>query len=227
MTANRRNQRGMTIVELMVVMTIMAVIMAVGGYSLSTLGGNDLRNDALRMSAVIKYTYANAALNNARYRLVVELGSGTYFTEVTEEPVISASESAADEEMLTEEARELAKSKERENDLFDETEDNPFGVNRRVTFERVQDIVIKETKLSEGITFSKVYTPKFPDEPLEEGRASVSMFPNGYMEPILIVMKDADGNAYSLMTESMTGRVIIRSGEIDPPDGFGEQESDD
>lgn len=227
MSGLSHNSRGMTLVEVMVVMTIMAIIMAIGGYSLSSLGGNDLRNDTLRMASVIKYTYANAALNNARYRLVVELGTGNYYTEVTDEPVISESESAADEELLTEEARALAKTKDRENDLFDESEDNPFAVDRRVTFERVQDIVIKQTRLSEGVTFAKVYTPKFPDEPLEEGKAAVSMFPNGYMEPMLIILKDSDGNAYSLLTESMTGRVIVRTGEIDPPEGFGEQESDD
>ena len=222
-----RTQRGVTVVELMVVMTIVATIMGIGAYSLGMVGGNELKNDTLRVAAVIKYTYANACLNNTRYRLVVELGSGNYYSEITDEPVISLAEQSADEEMLTEEARELGKSKDRESDLFDETEQNPFGINRRVSFERVQDVVIKETKLSEGIVFAKAYTPRFPDRALEEGRAAVSFFPNGYMEPLLLVIKDDQGNAYSLLTESMTGRVKVFSGEIDPPDGFAEVENDD
>lgn len=219
--------RGVTVVELMVVMTIVATIMGIGAYSLGMVGGNRLQNDTLRVAAVIKYTYANACLNNTRYRLVVELGTGTYYSEITDEPVISLAEQTADEEMLTEEARALAKSKDRETDLFDENEQNPFGVNRRVSFERVQDVVIKETKLSDGVVFAKAYTPRFPDRALEEGRAAVSFFPNGYMEPLLLVLKDEDGNAYSLLTESMTGRVKVFSGEIDPPDGFAEVENDD
>jgi prepilin-type N-terminal cleavage/methylation domain-containing protein len=145
-------RKGVTIVELMVVMAIVASLMALGAYSLGMVGGNQLQSDTLRMASVIKYTYANACLNNTRYRLVMELGTGNYHTEITDEPVITASEQAADEEMLTEEARDLAKANERENDLFDETEENPFGVNRRVTFERVQDIVIKQTKhLRQGL----------------------------------------------------------------------------
>ncbi len=220
-------RKGVTIIELMVVMAIVASLMALGAYSLGMVGGNQLQSDTLRMASVIKYTYANACLNNTRYRLVMELGTGNYHTEITDEPVITASEQAADEEMLTEEARDLAKANERENDLFDESEENPFGVNRRVTFERVQDIVIKQTKLSPGITFTKVYTPKFPERPLESGRAAISFFPNGYVEPLLVVIKDEEGNAFSLLTEPMTGNVIVRSGELDPPEGFAEAESDD
>jgi hypothetical protein len=211
----------------MVVLTIIATITGIGAYSLGMVGGNQLKSDALRIASVIKYTYANACLNNTRYRLVVELGTGNYYSEVTDEPVISLAEQSADEEMLTEEARELAKSKDREDDLFDEREANPFGVNRRVSFERVQDVIIKDTKLGQGIVFAKAYTPRFPEKALEEGRAAVSFFPNGYMEPLLLIIKDEEGNAYSLLTEAMTGRVQVMSGEIDPPEGFAEVESDD
>lgn len=211
----------------MVVLTIIATITGIGAYSLGMVGGNQLKSDALRIASVIKYTYANACLNNTRYRLVVELGTGNYYSEVTDEPVISLAEQSADEEMLTEEARELAKSKDREDDLFDEREANPFGVNRRISFERVQDVIIKDTKLGQGIVFAKAYTPRFPEKALEEGRAAVSFFPNGYMEPLLLIIKDEEGNAYSLLTEAMTGRVQVMSGEIDPPEGFAEVESDD
>lgn len=223
----RSTSRGLSVVELMVVLTIIATITGIGAYSLGMVGGNQLKSDALRIASVIKYTYANACLNNTRYRLVVELGTGNYYSEVTDEPVISLAEQSADEEMLTEEARELAKSKDREDDLFDEREANPFGVNRRVSFERVQDVIIKDTKLGQGIVFAKAYTPRFPEKALEEGRAAVSFFPNGYMEPLLLIIKDEEGNAYSLLTEAMTGRVQVMSGEIDPPEGFAEVESDD
>lgn len=223
----RSTSRGLSVVELMVVLTIIATITGIGAYSLGMVGGNQLKSDALRIASVIKYTYANACLNNTRYRLVVELGTGNYYSEVTDEPVISLAEQSADEEMLTEEARELAKSKDREDDLFDEREANPFGVNRRVSFERVQDVIIKDTKLGQGIVFAKAYTPRFPEKALEEGRAAVSFFPNGYMEPLLLIIKDEEGNAYSLLTEAMTGRVRVMSGEIDPPEGFAEVESDD
>jgi len=219
--------RGMTVVELIVVMAIVASIMGLGASMLGVVGQGTLKKDATRLAAVIKYTYSNAGINNTRYRLVLDLEAGEYFTEVTDQPLITLAERDADLEMLTAEALEAGRIKDRATELFDEKEENPFGVNRRITFQRVQDALIKDEKLSEGIRIDKVYSPRFPDQPVTEGKMAMSFFPNGYTEPVLIILKDEKGGAFSLLTEPMTGRVRLFSEEINPPRGFGEVEEED
>ena len=219
-------RRGITLVELMVVMAIISMIMGLGAYAMDSVGGSEIRNDAMRLASVIKYTHSNACINNTRYRVVFQMGSGEYYSEITDAPVLPT-DSAGDDEFLTEEAKALAEEKEKENDLFDDDEANPFGVNRKVSYQRVEDIIIKETRLSEGVHFEKFYSPKFPDDPITEGKAAMSFFPNGFQEQVMIVIKDDDGQVYSLVTEPLTGRVEIFSDEIDVPDEFGEVEDDD
>jgi Tfp pilus assembly protein FimT len=217
----------MTVVEIIVVMSIIATIMGLGASMIGLIGASDLRKDANRLASVIRYTYSNAGINNTRYRLVLDFESSTYFTEITDQALISNSERTQDEEMLTEEARELGRQNDKKTDLFDEDEENPFGVNRRVTFQRVQDAVVEDEKLGEGVKFDKVYSPRFPNEPVTQGRMALSFFPNGYTEPVLIILKDENGAAYSLLTEPMTGQIRMYSTEIEPPPGFGEVETED
>lgn len=224
---HRRAPRGMTVVEIIVVMSIIATIMGLGASMIGLIGASDLRKDANRLASVIRYTYSNAGINNTRYRLVLDFESSTYFTEITDQALISNSERTQDEEMLTEEARELGRQNDKKTDLFDEDEENPFGVNRRVTFQRVQDAVVEDEKLGDGVKFDKVYSPRFPNEPVTQGRMALSFFPNGYTEPVLIILKDENGAAYSLLTEPMTGQIRMYSTEIEPPPGFGELETED
>lgn len=224
----RSKTQGITVIELMVVMTIIATLMGLGAYSIGMVGGSNIRADVMRLTSVIKYTYSNAGINNTRYRLVMQVGTNKYWTEVTDDPVVASESSASeDEEFLTEEAQALADEREEETDLFADDEENPFGMRRKVSYERVRDIVIKETSLSQGVRIDKVYSPRFPDEPIVEGKAAVSFFPNGFQEQVMIVVKDDAGAAYTLITEPMTGRVKLFSEEIDVPDDFGEVERDD
>ena len=130
------------------------------------------------------------------------------------------------EGLLPEEARELAERHRSDNDLFAKNEADPFNLNRNVTFERVQDGVLKPKTLPEGIRIYKVQTAH-QRLPFETGKASVSFFRNGFQEQALIVLGDEAGARYTLITEPLTGRVKIYSGELETPPGFGEEESDD
>lgn len=223
----RKNIRGITIVELMVVMGIVATILGVGAYSIGQISSSDLRNDALRVAAVMRYTYSNAALNNSRYRLVFDLETGEYYTEVTDEALIETTNSAEDdEEFLTDEARELGRQDDEENDLFDEEEADPFGINRKVSYQRVNDVVIEKTTLKENIKFVEVHTTQRED-PYTEGKAAMSFFPNGFQDQVMVVLEDQTGARVSLVSEPMTGRVLVYTDSDELPDNFGEVERDD
>lgn len=224
---NYRHERGVTLVELLVVLVIIGGIMSIGVYMLGLLTHTKLKDEAMRLTSAIKYTYSQAGLNNAQYRIVFDLDTNEYYSEVTNSPVVVESADINDSEgLLPEEARELAESHRAGNELFSKSEADPFNLNRKVTFERVQDGVLQPKTLSDGIRIYKVQTAH-QRLPFESGKASVSFFRNGFQEQALIVLGDESGARYTLITEPLTGRVKIYSGELDTPPGFGEEEFDD
>lgn len=222
-----RHPKGITVIELMVVMTIIAAIVGVGAYSVSAISASDLRNESMRVAAVMRYTYSNAALNNSRYRMVFDLETGEYYTEVTDQALVETERSKEDEEeFLSDEARELGQRWDEEDDLFDDEEADPFGLNRKVNYRRVNDVVIEKTNLKEGVRFAEIYTTQ-RDEPYTRGKAAMSFFPNGFQDQVMVVLEDSTGAQVSLLTEPMTGRVLVFTEEMELPDDFGEVERDD
>lgn len=223
-----RHPRGVTLVELLVVLTIVAGLATGGVYMLNVLTHSKLKSEAMRLTSVIKHTYHQAALNNAQYRLVINLDTGEYHTEVTESPVIPRMpELNTDEGLLPEEAQQLEQRHRAKHDLFNERENDPFGMHqRRPTYQRIEDSEVKARKLPEGLRFLRVLTAH-QRRPFESGRVAVSFFPNGFQQQAMIIIADEQGGAYTLFTEPLTGRVRIYNGELDAPPGFGEEEYDD
>lgn len=247
---------GFTIVEVLVVMAIIAGLVGASAYTINVVTAGDLKASALEVTSAIKYTYSQSVINNSRYRLVFDVGGSTYRAELVHTAVEKPRDPAANggqdgwgpggggdnfggglgaqgaggqrgggEDYLTREARELAERKRREDDLFDEDEDNPFGVNRRVSYERVQDGVLKPGELKDGVRLVLAYIGTNP--PIEDGEASINFYPSGFQDPAILVFEDAYGERFSLQTEPLTGRVLLRSEELEPTDDFGEGESDE
>lgn len=215
----------MTVVELIVVMAIAAAMMGLGLYGLGSVSDSDLRDDAMRVAAAMRYTYSTAALNNAQMRLVFNMDSGEYYTEIAKGPVVEKADSTMrdTDDFLTEEAQRLADEVEEERDLFNDDEDNAFGVNRKISYERLQDGVLKTTRLSAGTRFTRFVTPTTEEE-FDSGTVSMTFFPNGFQEQVMLVIKNESGAAYTLVTEPLTGRVLTYSDEIEVPEDFGELE---
>ncbi len=224
------SNRGMTIVEIMVVLTIIASMMGIAMLSMDAIGGDSLKNSATRLTATMKYTYANAAINNTQYRLVIDLDSGKYHTEIVKAAltnhVSGAPSSQPSEDFLTEEAKRLAEKVEEKTDLFDEKEENPFGISRKINYQRIEDVVVKDETLKEGIRFHKVATAG-STAPKDSGIVTITFYPNGFQEQAYIVLKDEKGAAITLMTKPLSGRVKSYTDEKELPDDFFEVESDD
>ncbi len=227
LTRHRRlDTRGFSLVEVLVVLAIVAGLLGVATGAITSLSANDLKSSAMGVSASLKYTYNQAGMNNTHYRVVFDLDEGQYYSEIVRAAHLTAAPpDEQDEEYLTEEARELERKKREKESLFDKDEDNPFGVNRKVSYERVQDALIKPKPLKPGVRIARVYTAG--GEVIEDGLAVINYYPTGWQDPVVIHFEDDDGDVFSLITEPLTGRIKLRSEEYIPDDDFGLGEDDD
>lgn len=223
-----RKERGTTLVEILIVLIIVAGMGGGAAMLVGLLGAGALKSEAMKITSAIKYTYSQAAVNNSRYRIVFDLDANTYHAEVIESAITeerNTLDDSANDEFLTQEAKDLASAERKKESLFDKDEKNPFGVNRRISYTRVQNGVIKPGTLKSGVRLKRVVVGEHHQ--VEDGKASVSFFPNGFQEAAIIYLEDGHGAIFSIRTEPLTGRVKLYSKEIDVPEDFGTGEDDD
>lgn len=219
---------GLTLTEILIVLVIAAGLMTAGFSMFGVLNQSNLRKEAMRMTAAIQHANNQAALSNRPFRLVIDLETNEYFTEVSDRRVVARStRDDYQEGLLPEEAQLLEESRRRQrNDFFREEEDDPFGMSRRTGFQRSEEAVIPPRTLAGGIQVESVLTDNFRN-PVRTGKVAIHFFPNGFQQQARVVLVDPDtGGKFTLITEPLTGRVLLFSGEREIPDRFGEEQRD-
>lgn len=212
---------GITLIELMVVIALLVGLMGAATYSLGVISQSEMKNETMRLTSAIQYTWSRAAMNNAQYRMVFDLDEGSYRTEVTDAPVVRDSDGSDEEsdEFISEEARE-AKEREEESGAFGSGDKEMFNVNKKPTYETIKDSELKPRVLRDPLRFEQVI-PCNREEPITEGTAAIHFYPNGFQEPAIIILSNGENRYYSLKTEPLTGRVKIFSERIEKTEECG------
>lgn len=219
-TLTRRHLRaGVTLIEVMVAFAIAGSLMGLAGYIIQGAFATALKDQSGAMISTMKYTYNQAALNNSTYRLAINLDTGEYHTEVIKKALYQMKKTQQtlqdEDEFMTAEARDADLKDQESDSLFSQEETSPFG-NRRISSERIQDGVIKPRTLKSGIRVARVFVAD--QDPIDEGIAYIQFYPGGFQDPAVVILKNEDGRAYSLVLEPLTGRIIARSGEVEARD---------
>lgn len=230
--AVRCGQRGVTVVELLVVIAILSLISAGGVYMIGVITHSDLRSEASSLATAIEYTADQAGLNNRQYRMVIDLDSQEYYTEVTEDEVVVVGdedelEEAHDRGALPDEVREMMEEERatEEQNMSREEEDDPFGISQRTGFQQPEESELERHELAD-IEIERVRV-ETQHRPVTQGRVAIHFFSNGLQHRAKIVLRDpASDTRYTLLTEPLTGRVHVQSGEVEVPDDFGQEEYD-
>ena len=182
-----------------------------------------LKNEAMRMTSAINYTWSRAAMNNTQYRMIFDLDAGKYHTEITEAPRVQKDQPDQNtEEFISEEARRAQEKEEAERSGGQQDSD-PFNVNQKPTYSQVEESVVEPHDLRSGITIAQV-VPCDRETTIREGKAAIHFFPNGFQQPAIIVLTDGQGSFYSLKTEPLTGRVKVFSKKLEETEDCGAPE---
>lgn len=202
----RHHQRGLTLLELMIVISVVMMVMGLGVAGLDRMSSVQLRTQTNKLAAAIRHAYNRSSAHGLYVRMVFDLDAEQYWAEASAVPMFLPSKKL-----------EEGDEADKEQELEEEKDGKPL--KRRAKYQR--DGVIPLVKLIRGIGIDGVLTTSQKDV-FEHGKAYIHFFPNGFVEPALIYMTDGDGTYYTLIISPMTGKVTRKVGKVDADREFGE-----
>lgn len=213
-----RARKGMTLLEIVVVIAILAAVMAIAIPSISGVMHLQQSGAAEELGLTYKYLRDEAALRRVSFRIAFNLDARTYKVEVGDASALVFSgpeERAKYEEDLQSKLKRFTK-RELEEGAATELED------KMGRYEGLSDPALEsEVTLPNNSFFAWVYTPQYaepqepsdpaPEDPEDQKIVYSYVFPNGTTEYTLIRIADIDDpeEGFTLEIEPLSGRVRI------------------
>jgi general secretion pathway protein H len=219
--ARRRGEAGFSLIEILVVLTIVSVVSAGTIIGFRSLIKSELRSQASKLAAAIRYSYDRAISTGAYYRLHLNLDDQTYQLERSENRVLLwKSEEAGRKGRGLDLDKENKKAEQEERAHSNLPKELTPPSPRRPKFAEYKDSTLPKVRLGR-IKILDLFTPRQP-EPYQSGHAYLHFFPDGHTERAIIHLglDAADDSQYTLRVYGLTGRVEILPGRVPPPADF-------
>ncbi len=200
----KRHQSGLTLIELLVGITIIGMIFAVGASGLKSAFDTNLRQSSSRLASTLRYLSNKAVTDHLYLRMVYNLSDQTYRVEESRDPTVISPEE--------EEKETAAKSEEeKEGELKEAPEEGDAGeaTKPEAAFSPSESKLLKPVKLPSGVFFKDVSVSYLPHRK-EQGEVATYFFPDGYATPTLINLRnEEDDNHFSVELFALSGRVKV------------------
>lgn len=213
----RMSPAGLTVVEILIVIAILAMVVAGSVGVVSNIGNFQLRGEVFRTASALRMVQGRAAINGVRYQVVFDLEGNRYRVECSEDNVLVRTQEEEEEAERAQRTRRFRRA--------DDPEANPFGGGLRAAFDACEDAVVGERTLPDRMQFRQVLTINRRD-PVTSGEVAVGFFPDGFVEQAVIWMEHDSGATWAIELEPMTGRVLVHAGEFEVPRDFFDEEED-
>ena len=229
-TRFRHHKRsGMTLIEIMIVVVLIAALMGIAAAGFGVLGQADVRGEALRVSSAIRYTFNLAATSNTTLQMKLNFEDGTFQVEKLDVFGGLSVDTLNGKTMKSVTSGSLtgAKRSQRMDD-----EDVRFG---NVTREPVEDDMFlsgDDAKLDEDVFFVGLMTSHH-DEVQTDDVGTINFFSNGFVERSVIYLGDQaardgleEGVYYTIIVNPLTGQSTVQPGKTEISSSFFEEEED-
>ncbi len=218
----RKNSRGLTLVEMLIVLMIIALISAGVVMGSGQLGGAKLHKSATTLTGLIRVAYVRATVTARSERIVFDIDNSKFWLEESEQPMLVQSHDTSGTggaDAVTEAERIALAEKER---LIK----GPQAP--RPTFRAVKPGLYaasdnqggSEQSLPFGIKFRSVQTAH-DEDPRTKGRAYLYFWPGGLTERAAVALRKGDSladiDAMTLVVSPITGAVNIKPGNVSLP----------
>jgi general secretion pathway protein H len=220
-TIGRRRgaRRGLTLIEIIVVISIVAIVMGVAVAGSMQLPSARLRKTATLIASAIKVGYTRATATSRDLRLVMDLGQQKIWLEETDVPMLVQSKSTTSnggaeavtdaERAALQEGEKIVKGPPIAKPSFHALDIYGFGD-------------VEEGKggkpLQRGIRFRQVQTAH-DDSARTEGRAYLYFWPGGLTERASIQIRigesEEDYQTLTLLVSPLTGKVTVKGGPVE------------
>jgi general secretion pathway protein H len=186
-----------TLIELMIVMTVIALLAAAAGPALGGLTGADARKAAGELSGSMRWLFDSASVRHATCRLVLSPADRTFWAECA--PGRTTIE------------RDPERAKDRTGGEAAAAGETAGG------FARFDDPIVRKRELP-GETVFKAIRIDGREPSTEGGPAYVHFFPGGRAQSARVTIADG-GHVFTVRLEPFTGRARVTAGE---PEGRDE-----
>ncbi|HYP78205.1 MAG TPA: prepilin-type N-terminal cleavage/methylation domain-containing protein [Polyangiaceae bacterium] len=213
----RAAERGLTLVELLIVIALIAVL---GGTVLmgpGMLEGSRLKSAATLIVSGVRLGLARASTTGRPTRLAFDLDNGKVTLEEADSSVLLR-EHTKDASSGSAAATDLEKKAQAESERILQGPHAPRATFRAVPgFNSSPDESGPARSLGNGVQFISVQT-EHDDEPRSAGRAYLYFFPGGTTERASIQLKRrGDDTGMTVSISGLTGRAKIERGRVELP----------
>src|SRR6478736_535670 len=218
-------QRGLTLVELLIVVALIAVIGGTVFMGPGLLEGSRLKSAATLIVSGVRVGLARASTTGRPTRLTFDLDNGKVTLEEADSSVLLR-EHTKDASSGAAAADELEKKAQAESERILQGPHAPKARFKAVPgFNPSPDETGPARSIGNGVQFISVQT-EHDDEPRSSGRAYLYFFPGGTTERASVQLKRrGDDTGMTVSISGLTGRARIERGRVDLPRPRGDGEA--
>jgi general secretion pathway protein H len=222
MRPSRASRRGLTLIEIMVVIAIVALVTGFAVAGSGQLPSARLHGATTMIASAIKVGYTRATATSRDLRLVMDLDAQKIWLEQSDAPMLvqnkgkdaamGADPMTEQEKAAIQEGEKILKGPPIPKPRFTAISTWGFGDNEGTAGGK------GGKALQRGITFRSVQTTH-DDKPRTSGRAYLYFWPGGRTELAVITVRIGDSTdddmAMSLLVSPLTGKVKLKGGAVE------------
>lgn len=196
---------GMTLIEIMVTLAVVALVLGITISQLSDSFDTRARQATRELSATVRYLYNKSASENLTMRLVFDMEKNTYHVEATTDLYQLESEEEKQERLKRE---QKSKPSSESTKAADGTTETPVQ-KAEAKFGAVDSHLLKPSQLPGGVFFKDIYT-EHDNGPVTKDKAYIYIFPSGYVERAVVNFRNEDDSERrAVVVNPMTGATRV------------------